>query len=38
MASSMHGDAFFAWEDAAMAHRVKDCVVQVVQCGTDGQF
>jgi hypothetical protein len=36
--SSMHGDAFFAWEDDAMAHRVKDCVVQVVQCDTAGQF
>ena len=38
MASSMHGDAFFAWENDAMAHRVKDCVVQVVQCNTAGQF
>jgi hypothetical protein len=38
LASSMHGDAFLAWEDAAMAHRVKDCVVQVVQCNTAGQF
>ena len=38
MASSMHGDAFFAWEDDAMAHRVKDCVVQVIQCNTAGGF
>ncbi len=38
MASSMHGDAFFAWENDAMGHRVKDCVVQVEQCETDGQF
>jgi len=36
--SSMHGDAFFAWEPDAMAQRVKDCVVQVVQCTTAGQF
>jgi uncharacterized protein DUF1996/carbohydrate binding protein with CBM6 domain len=38
MASSMHGDAFFAWEDGAMAQRVKDCVVQVAQCNTEGRF
>jgi hypothetical protein len=38
MASSMHGDAFFAWEDQAMAQRVKDCVVQVAQCNTEGKF
>jgi hypothetical protein len=38
MASSMHGDAFFAWEDAAMAQRVKDCVVQTAQCNTGGKF
>jgi hypothetical protein len=38
MASSMPGDAFFAWEDDAMAHRVKDCVVQVVQGNTSGEF
>jgi hypothetical protein len=38
MASSMHGDAFLAWEDDAQAQRVKDCVVQVVQCNTDGGF
>ena len=38
MASSMHGDAFFAWEDDAMAHRVKDCVVQVLPCNTAGEF
>jgi Domain of unknown function (DUF1996) len=38
MASSMHGDAFLAWENDAQGHRVKDCVVQVVQCNTAGEF
>jgi hypothetical protein len=38
MASSMHGDAFFAWEDDALGHRVKDCVVQSTPCNTAGQF
>jgi len=38
MASSMHGDAFLAWDDDAQGHRVKDCVVQTVQCDTAGQF
>lgn len=38
MASSMHGDAFFAWENDAMGHRVKDCVVQTTPCNTAGQF
>ena len=38
MASSMHGDAFFAWEPEAMARRVKDCVDQLVTCNTSGQF
>jgi hypothetical protein len=38
LASSMHGDAFFAWDDDAMAHRVKDCVVQSTPCNTAGQF
>jgi hypothetical protein len=38
MASSMHGDAFFAWEDDALAHRVKDCVVQETPCNTAGEF
>jgi hypothetical protein len=36
--SSMHGDAFFAWQPDAMAHRVKDCVVQEIPCNTAGQF
>jgi hypothetical protein len=38
MASSMHGDAFFAWDNAAMGHRVKDCVVQKAKCNTGGTF
>jgi len=38
MASSMHGDGFFAWEDDAIAHRVKDCVVQALPCNTAGEF
>jgi hypothetical protein len=38
MASSMHGDAFFAWDDDALAHRVKDCVVQSTPCNTAGEF
>ncbi|GIF17626.1 hypothetical protein BJ973_009409 [Actinoplanes tereljensis] len=37
-ASSMHGDAFFAWEDAALGHRVKDCIVQKAKCNTNGTF
>ena len=38
MASSMHGDVFAAWDEDALGHRVKDCVVQVVQCNTAGEF
>jgi hypothetical protein len=38
MASSMHGDVFVAWEDETMNRRVKDCVVQIVQCDTFGHF
>ena len=37
-ASSMHGDAFFAWENAALGHRVKDCIVQKAKCNTAGTF
>ena len=36
MASSMHGDGFFAWDNTVMAERVKDCVVPKVQCDTFG--
>jgi hypothetical protein len=35
-ASSIHGDAFFAWEPDAMAARVKNCVVQTTPCNTAG--
>ena len=38
LASSMHGDAFMAWEPAALGHRVKDCVVQHAKCNTAGTF
>jgi uncharacterized protein DUF1996/carbohydrate binding protein with CBM6 domain len=38
MASSMHGDAFFAWDNAALGHRVKNCVVQSAKCNTAGDF
>ncbi|GAA2653645.1 hypothetical protein Adu01nite_77220 [Paractinoplanes durhamensis] len=37
-ASSMHGDAFFAWENAALGHRVRDCIVQKAKCNTAGTF
>ncbi|WP_433295250.1 DUF1996 domain-containing protein [Actinoplanes sp. CA-030573] len=37
-ASSMHGDAFLAWNDDALGHRVKDCVVQHAKCNTAGTF
>jgi hypothetical protein len=36
--SSMHGDVIFAWDDAALGHRVKDCVVQHAKCNTAGTF
>ncbi|MGC4804903.1 DUF1996 domain-containing protein [Micromonospora sp. DT233] len=38
MASSMHGDTFFAWDNAALGHRVKDCIVQKAKCNTAGNF
>ncbi|WP_320067397.1 DUF1996 domain-containing protein [Micromonospora sp. RTGN7] len=38
MASSMHGDSFFAWDNAALGHRVKDCIVQKAKCNTAGTF
>ncbi|GAA0574217.1 hypothetical protein GCM10010172_68540 [Paractinoplanes ferrugineus] len=37
-ASSMHGDAFFAWDNAALGHRVRDCIVQKAKCNTNGTF
>ncbi|MFC4587707.1 DUF1996 domain-containing protein [Sphaerisporangium corydalis] len=38
MASSMHGDFFNAWDNGALGHRVKDCVVQSAKCNTAGTF
>ncbi|MFI7544163.1 DUF1996 domain-containing protein [Actinoplanes sp. NPDC049599] len=38
LASSMHGDAFFAWEDAALGSRVKNCIVQKAKCDSFGNF
>ena len=38
MASSMHGDAFMAWDNLALAQRVKNCVVQRAKCNTAGDF
>jgi hypothetical protein len=38
MASSMHGDAFFAWDNLAQSQRVKNCLVQKAKCNTDGNF
>ena len=38
MASSMHGDSFFAWDNAAQGHRVKNCIVQKAKCNTAGTF
>ncbi|WP_433305701.1 DUF1996 domain-containing protein [Actinoplanes sp. CA-030573] len=38
MASSMHGDAFFAWDNLAQSQRVKNCLVQRAKCNTEGNF
>ncbi|MER7282847.1 DUF1996 domain-containing protein [Dactylosporangium sp. NPDC000244] len=38
MASSFHGDAFLAWDNAAQGHRVKNCIVQKAKCNTAGTF
>ena len=38
MASSMHGDAFFAWDNLAQSERVKNCLVQRAKCNTNGDF
>ena len=38
MASSMHGDAFLAWDNTALGTRVKNCVVQSAKCSTAGNF
>ncbi|MFI6510702.1 DUF1996 domain-containing protein [Streptosporangium sp. NPDC050855] len=38
MASSMHGDFFNAWNENALGHRVRDCIVQSAKCNTAGTF
>jgi hypothetical protein len=38
MASSIHGDVFIAWDNAALGHRVKDCIVQKAKCNTAVTF
>jgi len=38
MASSMHGDAFMAWDNRALGERVKNCLVQKAKCNTNGDF
>jgi hypothetical protein len=38
LASSMHGDAFFAWDNLAQSQRVKNCLVQKAKCNTNGDF
>ncbi|MDI1465192.1 DUF1996 domain-containing protein [Catellatospora sp. KI3] len=38
MGSSIHGDSFLVWDNAAMGHRVKDCIVQKAKCNTAGTF
>ncbi|GAB3268124.1 DUF1996 domain-containing protein [Kineosporia babensis] len=38
MPSSMHGDAFFAWDTKTMADLVKSCVNQLVTCNKEKQF
>ncbi|WP_422772315.1 DUF1996 domain-containing protein [Plantactinospora sp. WMMC1484] len=38
MASSMHGDAFFAWDNRALGERVKNCLVQRAKCNTNGDY
>lgn len=35
---SMHGDFFNAWEPAALAARVRNCLDQAVKCNADGNF
>ncbi|MFF0482969.1 DUF1996 domain-containing protein [Streptomyces sp. NPDC004435] len=38
MASSIHGDFFNAWDNAALGQRVKDCIVQSAKCNSAGAF
>ncbi|MGX1267333.1 DUF1996 domain-containing protein [Streptomyces phaeoluteigriseus] len=38
MASSIHGDFFNAWDNAALGQRVKDCITQKAKCNSAGTF
>ena len=38
LASSIHGDFFNAWDDAALGQRVKDCITQRAKCNSAGTF
>ncbi|WP_329274881.1 DUF1996 domain-containing protein [Streptomyces sp. NBC_00691] len=38
MASSIHGDFFNAWDNAALGHRVRDCIAQSAKCNSAGTF
>ncbi|MFH9725831.1 DUF1996 domain-containing protein [Streptomyces sp. NPDC017254] len=38
LASSIHGDFFNAWDDAALGHRVRNCIVQSAKCNSAGTF
>ncbi|WEH42962.1 DUF1996 domain-containing protein [Streptomyces sp. AM 2-1-1] len=38
MASSIHGDFFNAWDNAALGHRVRDCINQKAKCSAAGTF
>ena len=38
MASSMHGDSWMAWDNAALGQRVKNCVVQNAKCNSAGTY
>jgi hypothetical protein len=38
MASSIHGDFFNAWDNAALGQRVKDCITQRAKCNSAGTF
>ncbi|MBI4940089.1 MAG: DUF1996 domain-containing protein [Actinobacteria bacterium] len=38
MGSSMHGDAFVAWDPAVMNDRVRSCLTRTVTCDSAGDF
>ncbi|MGW6526201.1 DUF1996 domain-containing protein [Streptomyces sp. NPDC054962] len=38
MASSIHGDFFNAWDNAALGQRVTDCIIQKAKCNSAGTF